>query len=155
MTVFVMNEVSMCKCTAAHCLLLWSSLSALLSLCRGIDWFSFRVSPMYNECISPHEQSLLSVYTRSAQTAKKKNPLTVLLLLFLLFVAPTFTLSPPTLPVFFLSLSPCRREAVKAARASNTKFSRWEKQKKRGEWFFLEKSKEHTLLFSQENINCE
>lgn len=55
---------------------------------------------MFNECISP-EQSLLSVYTHTQR--RQHTQLTVLLVHFLLFVAPTFTLSPPTLPPFLSS----------------------------------------------------
>lgn len=115
-----MNVVSVCKCMAPQCLLLQSSLSYLFV---GVDCFSFRVSPMYNECISP-EQSLLSVHARSAQTAHPARCSSSAVSAFCRSYI--YSLSSHSASVFFLS---AEGNAVKAAAASNATFSLGKKRR--------------------------
>lgn len=75
----------------------------------GVDRFSFRAPPMYNECVSP-EQSLLSLYTHSAQTAHPARCSSSLSDFGCFYIC---ALLPFCL--FFL----CIGEAVEAAAASN------------------------------------
>lgn len=96
--------------------------SLLSYLSVGVDWFSFRVSSMYNECISP-EQSLLSVYTHSARTAYPTHCSSCALSAFCC----SYIYSLPSHSASLTSLH--RRETVKAAAASNITFSLGKKQR--------------------------